>query len=129
MKCYSFPVGFLFHDKDLRFRLRSFEFRRCGKVDKKNRRSLRSALVRHVQVTPQNVHHPRHHENGQRLAGNVGKPVTWVPGPTSEIRRLTGPSAHGSPKALNGILLFGLTTAILFVVIHRTWSFRRTTSG
>jgi hypothetical protein len=27
--------------------------------------------VRHVQVTPQNVHHPRHHENGQRLAGNV----------------------------------------------------------
>jgi hypothetical protein len=27
--------------KDLRFRLRSFEFRRCGKVDKKNRRSLK----------------------------------------------------------------------------------------
>src|SRR5437762_2113978 len=25
--------------KDLRFRLRSFEFRRCGKVDKKYRRS------------------------------------------------------------------------------------------
>jgi hypothetical protein len=27
--------------KDLRFRLRSFEFRRCGKVDKKNRRSFK----------------------------------------------------------------------------------------
>jgi hypothetical protein len=26
--------------KDLRFRLRSFEFSRCGKVDKKNRSSL-----------------------------------------------------------------------------------------
>jgi hypothetical protein len=26
-----------------------------------------------VQVTPQDVHHPRRHENGQRLAGNVGK--------------------------------------------------------
>ena len=24
-----------------------------------------------VQVTPQDVHHPRRHENGQRLAGNV----------------------------------------------------------
>ena len=60
--------------KDLRFRLRSFEFRRCGKVDKRNRRSSKSALVRDVQVTPQDVHHPRRHENGQRLAGYVGKP-------------------------------------------------------
>jgi hypothetical protein len=31
----------------------------------------RSALVRHVPVTPQGVHHPRHHENGQRLAANA----------------------------------------------------------
>jgi len=30
--------------------------------------------VRNVQVTPQNVHHPRRHENGQRLAGNVSNP-------------------------------------------------------
>ena len=26
-------------------------------------------------------------------------------------------------------MLFGLTTAILFVIIHRTWGLRRTTSG
>ena len=31
-----------------------------------------------MQVTPQEVHHPRHHENGQRLAGNVGLPDMWV---------------------------------------------------
>jgi len=31
-------------------------------------------MVRHVQVTPQDDHHPRRHENGQRLAGNVGNP-------------------------------------------------------
>jgi hypothetical protein len=31
----------------------------------------RSALVRHVPVTPQDVHHPRHHENGQRMAANA----------------------------------------------------------
>ena len=30
--------------KGLRFRLRSFEFRRCGKVDKKNRRSLSAKI-------------------------------------------------------------------------------------
>jgi hypothetical protein len=30
--------------------------------------------VRDVQVTLQDVHHPRCHENGQRLAGNVGNP-------------------------------------------------------
>jgi hypothetical protein len=30
--------------------------------------------VRNVQVTPQDVHHPRRHENGQRLAGYVGNP-------------------------------------------------------
>jgi len=53
--------------KDLRFRLRSFEFSRCGKVDKKNRRSRRSALVRHLQITPQDVPHRRRRENGQRL--------------------------------------------------------------
>jgi hypothetical protein len=40
-KCYSFPVGLSFMRKDLHFRLRSFEFRRFGKVDKKNRRSLK----------------------------------------------------------------------------------------
>jgi hypothetical protein len=35
-----FQSDFCFMRKDLRFRLRSFEFRRCGKVDKKNRMSL-----------------------------------------------------------------------------------------
>jgi hypothetical protein len=30
--------------------------------------------VRDVQVTLQDVHHPRGHENGQRLAGYVAKP-------------------------------------------------------
>jgi len=30
--------------------------------------------VRDVHVTLKDVHHPRCHENGQRLAGNVGKP-------------------------------------------------------
>ena len=34
--------------------------------------------MRHVQVTPQNVHHSRHHENGQRLAGNVAKSDKWL---------------------------------------------------
>jgi hypothetical protein len=38
-KCYSFPVGFLFHEKNLRFPLRSFEFGRCGKSNKSNRSS------------------------------------------------------------------------------------------
>jgi hypothetical protein len=52
--------------KDLRFRLRSFEFSRCGKVDKRIAALWRSALVRDVQVTLQDVHHPRCHENGQR---------------------------------------------------------------
>ena len=36
-----FQSDFCFMKKDLRFRLRSFEFRRCGKVDKKDRRSLK----------------------------------------------------------------------------------------
>jgi hypothetical protein len=27
----------------------------------------------------------------------------------------------GALEALNGMLLFGRTTAILFVIIHRTW--------
>src|SRR5260370_25859927 len=36
-----FQSDFCFIRKDLRFRLRSFEFGRCGKVDKKNRRSLK----------------------------------------------------------------------------------------
>jgi hypothetical protein len=46
----------------------------------------RSALVRHVQVTPQEVHHHRRHENGQRLAGNVvGKPDKFLPVPTGMI--------------------------------------------
>ena len=36
-----FQLDFCFMRKDLRFRLRSFEFRRCGKVDKKDRRSLK----------------------------------------------------------------------------------------
>jgi hypothetical protein len=35
----------------------------------------------------------------------------------------------GALKVLNEMLLFGLTTAILFVTIHRTWGLRRTTSG
>jgi hypothetical protein len=43
-----FHSNFCFIRKNLRFRLRSF-----------------------VQVTPENIHHPRRHENGQRLAGNV----------------------------------------------------------
>jgi hypothetical protein len=30
--------------------------------------------VRDVRVTLQDVHHPRRHENGQRLAGYVGQP-------------------------------------------------------
>jgi hypothetical protein len=36
-----FQSDFCFMRKDLRFRLKSFEFRRCGKFDKKNRRSLK----------------------------------------------------------------------------------------
>ena len=63
--------------KDLRFRLRSFEFGRCGKVDEKNRSSLEICLVRDVQVTLQDVHHPRRHENGRRLAGNVAYVETF----------------------------------------------------
>jgi hypothetical protein len=39
-----FQPDFCFISKELRFRLRSFEFRRCGKVDKKNRRSLKICL-------------------------------------------------------------------------------------
>ena len=35
----------------------------------------RSALVLHVQVSAQDVHHPRGHENGQRLAANADNPV------------------------------------------------------
>ena len=58
--------------KDLRYRLRSFEFRRCGRVEKKESplfedlpwcemcRSLHKTFI-----------HLRHHENGQKLAGNV----------------------------------------------------------
>jgi len=34
--------------------------------------------VPHVQVTPQDVHHPRRHENGQRLAGYVGNPYLGI---------------------------------------------------
>ena len=82
--------------KDLRFRLRSFEFRRCGKFDKKNRRSLKICSGASCAVTPQNVHHPRHHENGQRLAGNVGLPVTWVLKPKNfrESCRAARPSGY-----------------------------------
>jgi hypothetical protein len=36
-----FQSDVCFMRKDLRFRLRSFEFKRCGKVDKKNRRSFK----------------------------------------------------------------------------------------
>jgi hypothetical protein len=36
-----------------------------------------------VQVTPQEVHHHRRHENGQRLAGNVVKSERFLPVPTS----------------------------------------------
>ena len=36
-----FQSDFCFMRKDLRYRLRSFEFRRCGRVEKKNRRSLK----------------------------------------------------------------------------------------
>ena len=71
-----FHSDFCFMRKDLRFRLRSFEFRRCGKFDKKNRRSLKICSGASCAVTPQDVHHPRRHENGQRLAGYVGKPET-----------------------------------------------------
>ena len=38
--------------KDLRFPLRSFEFERCGKSDKRIVAHQRSVLVHHVQVTP-----------------------------------------------------------------------------
>ncbi len=34
--------------------------------------------MRDVHVTLKDVHHPRCHENGQRLAGNVGKPELMV---------------------------------------------------
>src|SRR4029077_18608862 len=85
-----FQSDFCFIRKYLRFRLRSFEFRRCGRSIKRIVALSRSALVRHVQVTPQEVHHPRHHENGQRLAGNVAQSETWVPGPTSTITALIG---------------------------------------
>ena len=34
--------------------------------------------MRDVQVTLQDVHHPRGHENGQRLAGYVGYPEVMV---------------------------------------------------
>ena len=43
--------------KDLRFRLRSFEFRRCGKVDKKNRRSLKICSGPSCAGHSTNVHH------------------------------------------------------------------------
>jgi len=43
--------------------------------------------VPHVQVTPQDVHHPRRHENGQRLAGYVGQPQA---APFSSWWRRTG---------------------------------------
>ena len=70
--------------KDLRFRLRSFEFRRCGKFDKKNRRSLKicsgASCAGHSTRRPSS----RRHENGQRLAGNVG-PNTLVLVTTSPV--------------------------------------------
>jgi hypothetical protein len=66
-----FQSDFSFMRKDLRFRLRSFEFRRCGRSIKRIAALRRAALVRHVQVTPQDVPHRRRHENGQRLAANA----------------------------------------------------------
>ena len=48
---------------------------------------------------------------------------------TFPVTAVTRPSAHGALEALNGMLLFGLTTAILFVIIHKTWGLRSTTSG
>jgi hypothetical protein len=64
--------------KDLRFRLRSFEFRRCGKVDKKNRRSLKICPGASCAGHPQDIHHPRRHENRQRLAANADNSVLFV---------------------------------------------------
>ena len=57
-----FQSDFCFMRKDLRFRLRSFEFRRCGKVDKKNRRSLKicsglAELSPEQLLTPANHYH------------------------------------------------------------------------
>jgi hypothetical protein len=43
-ECYSFSVGLLFREEGSPLPARSFEFRRCGKVDKKNRRSLKIRL-------------------------------------------------------------------------------------
>jgi hypothetical protein len=50
-----FQSDFSFMRKDLRFPLRSFEFGRCGKSDKRIVAHQRSVLVHHVQVTPQNI--------------------------------------------------------------------------
>ena len=45
--------------------------------------------MRYVQVTPQDVHHPRRHENGQRLAGYVGNREVMVQiGPSEDYFRL-----------------------------------------
>jgi hypothetical protein len=60
--------------KDLRFWLRSLSSVGAERSIKRIAALWRSALVRDVQVTLQDVHHPRCHENGQRLAGNVGLP-------------------------------------------------------
>ena len=70
-----FQSDFCFMRKDLRFRLRSFEFRRCGKVDKKAITALRRAAWYVMCWSPYKTFiHLRHHKNGQRLAGNVAKP-------------------------------------------------------
>jgi hypothetical protein len=41
--------------------------------------------VRDVQVTLQDVYHPRCYENEQRLAGNIGKSERWLIVPTSAV--------------------------------------------
>jgi hypothetical protein len=69
-----FQSDFSFMRKDLRFRLDLLSSGGAERSIKRIAALRRSALVRHVQVTPQEVHHHRRHENGQRLAANADHP-------------------------------------------------------
>jgi hypothetical protein len=60
-----FQPDFCFMNEDLRFRLRSWEIKRCGKVDKKNCSSLEMCLGARCAGHPTNVHHPRRTRMGK----------------------------------------------------------------
>jgi hypothetical protein len=59
-----------------------------------------------VQVTPQRVHHPRHHENGQKLAGNVGKPDKFL------IVRAHH-EGRGTDRYFGGLLVYQAPTLVV----------------